>query len=209
MGKASQVQVWVEAAQEGDPLAVAKLLAAYHPILRSRVECRLDANLRARYEPEDVLQQTYIQVLKEIAHFEDRGPNSFVNWVFTILDHKLIDVRRTAHRQARSVTREMPAEIAGPSKSYLSLLDYVYADSASPSRVVRRDEAIGAMLACVSGLSESHRQVLQLRFLDGLPVAEVAQRLGKTDGAVVALTKRALDALRKAMDRLGDFTRGA
>ena len=73
---------------------------------------------------------------------------------------------------------------------------------------MRRDEAVGAMLACISGLSEVHRQVLQLRFLQGLPVAEVATHIEKTEGAVVALTKRALDALRKALDQMGDFTRG-
>jgi RNA polymerase sigma-70 factor (ECF subfamily) len=156
-----------------------------------------------------VLQQTYLQVLKEIERFEPRGPNSFVNWVFTILDHKLIDIRRSAHRQARNIARETPAATIGPSHSYLNLLDYIYADGASPSRVVRQDEAIGAMLACVGSLSESHRLVLHLRFLQGLPVSEVAQRLGKTEGAVVALTKRALDALRKAMDQVGEFTRGA
>ncbi len=208
VAEASQVQAWIEQAQQGDQLAVAKLLAAHHPVLRHRVESHLDVALRARYEPEDILQQTYLQVLKEVGHFEHRGPNSFLNWVFTILDHKLIDARRAAHRKARNVDRETPAEVRGPSQSYLNLLDYVYADADSPSREVRQDEAIGAMLACIGGLSAPHREVLQLRFLQGLPVADVASRMEKTEGAVVALTKRALDALRKHMDHMGDFTRG-
>lgn len=208
MAEADQVQTWVTAARQGDDLAVSKLLALYHPILRARVVSRLDNALRARYEPEDVLQQVYIQVLKEMGRFENRGPNSFLNWVFTILDHKIIDVRRAAHRQMRAVTRETPADTLGPSASYLNLLDYVYSDSDTPSRVVRRDEAVGALLTCVSGLNSSHREVLELRFLQGMPVAEVAQALGKTDGAVVALTKRALDSLRKAMDQMGEFSQG-
>ncbi len=62
-------------------------------------------------------------------------------------------------------------------------------------------------MSCVGALSESHRRVLQLRFLEGLPVAKVAETLCKTDGAVVALTKRALDSLRQAMERLGEFSR--
>ena len=60
----------------------------------------------------------------------------------------------------------------------------------------------------LSDLSEPHRQVIQLRFLGGLSVREVADRLDKSEAAVVALTKRALEALRQGMDRLGDFTRG-
>jgi RNA polymerase sigma factor (sigma-70 family) len=58
-------------------------------------------------------------------------------------------------------------------------------------------------------LSETHRQVIQLRFLKGLSVDEVAARLGKSNAAVVALTKRALEALRTSMDRMGEFTHGA
>ncbi len=208
MQQPGQIQSWIDAAQQGDALAVAKLLATYHPILRKRVDSRMDHSLRTRYEPEDILQQTYLQVLKEMDHFESRGPNSFLNWVFTILDRKLIDTRRAAHRQGRAVSRETPAAVPGPSQSYMDLLDCVYADSDSPSRVVRRDEAVGAMLACIGGLSEVHRQVLQLRFLQGLSVADVARHLDKTEGAVVALTKRALDALHKAMDSMGDFTHG-
>ena len=41
-----------------------------------------------------------------------------------------------------------------------------------------------------------------------LPITEVAERIGRSDDAVVALTRRALDALRTAMDNLGEFTRG-
>ena len=81
-------------------------------------------------------------------------------------------------------------------------------DSLTPSRVVRREEAVGALLACLSRLSEAHRQVIRLRFLEGHPVSEVADRLGKSNAAIVALTKRALEALRQSMERLGDFTRG-
>lgn len=204
----SQVQAWVDAAQHGDQVAVAKLLAGYHPVLKHRIESRLDAALRARYEPEDILQQAYVQVLKEIGRFQNRGPNSFLNWVFTILDHKLIDARRAANRQARALARETPGNAPGPTDSYLNLLDYVYADPQTPSRAVRRDEAVGALLACVGSLSTNHREVLQLRFLDGLPVAEVAKHLDKSEGAVVALTKRALESLRGAMDRMGEFSRG-
>jgi DNA-directed RNA polymerase specialized sigma24 family protein len=51
--------------------------------------------------------------------------------------------------------------------------------------------------------------VIQLRFLEGLSVEQVAERLGKTNAAIVALSKRALEALRKTMDGLGEFTRGA
>jgi RNA polymerase sigma-70 factor, ECF subfamily len=154
------------------------------------------------------LQEVYLRIFQHIDQFEDRGPTSFLNWAYTILDHELIDVRRAAHRRGRDIARE----VASPrghtnSGSYWNLLDQVCADSGTPSRVVRRQEALGALLECVDELSEAHRDVVQLRFLDGLPLFEVAARLGKTEAAVVALTQRALHALREALERRGDFTR--
>ncbi|MBU0640185.1 MAG: hypothetical protein KKB50_15070 [Planctomycetes bacterium] len=74
--------------------------------------------------------------------------------------------------------------------------------------MMRRQEALGALLASLFELSETHRQVIQWRFLEGLPVAEVARRLERSEGAVVALSIPALEALREAMNRLGEFTHG-
>ena len=159
----SQIKQWVEAAGRGDALAASKLLATFHPSLLARVSTRLESALRGRVEPEDILQQVYLQVIREIDRFDDRGEDSFLHWVTTILDNKLIDARRAAYRQSRNVAREMPA--AGD--SYWNLLDMIYADAGTPSRAARKDEAVGALLACVSGLSDLHRQVIQLRFLQG------------------------------------------
>ncbi len=203
-----QTEVWVVSACSGDSLALAKLLAAYHPALRARAEARMDPAVRARTGPEDVLQEVYTQVFRHMEQFEDRGAESFLSWVYTILDRKLIDARRAAHRNVRDVDREVPGLASPDAQSYWNLLDHVYADSLTPSRVVRRQEAMNAILASLSDLSDAHRQVLQLRFLDGLSVAEAAGRLGKTEAAVVALTQRALKALRESMDRLGEFTHG-
>ena len=117
-------------------------------------------------------------------------------------------MQRAARCQARQIDREVP--VGGDARnSYWDLFDQIYADSGTPSRAARRQEALDALLESVSNLSDSHRQVIQLRFLQGLPVAEVASRIGKSEAAVASLTKRALVALRESMDRLGDFTRGS
>ena len=209
MTELSQTETWVTAAQRGDRLALSKLLTTYHPQLRAWTAARMDAPMKARSGPEDILQQVYFDVAQQIERFDNRGPGAFLSWVQTILDHKLVDARRAAHCQARDVNREVPAVAGSGSSSYWNLLDDLYAGSGTPSREVRREEALSALLMCVSNLSESHRQVIQLRFLEGLPLEEVAARLGKSKAAVVALSKRALEALRTSMDRMGEFTHGA
>lgn len=208
MAECDDLQSRVAAARDGDAVALATLLATYHPQLRARAEARLDPATRARIEPEDVLQEAYVQVFQQIARFEDRGPGSFLNWLYTILDRKLIDVQRAAHRQVRDVAREVPAQVSAAFDSYFNLLDHVFADSQTPSRAARREEAVGALLACLSVLPEPQRQLLQWRFLEGCSVAEVAQRVGKAEATVAVLCHRAVKALRAAMENLGEFTSG-
>ncbi|MBU0637259.1 MAG: RNA polymerase sigma factor [Planctomycetes bacterium] len=207
MSAGTQTEAWVSAAQRGDRLALAKLLATFHPRLRAWTEARMEAALKAKLGPDDILQEVYLDVARQIAQFENRGPGAFLKWVSAILQNKLTDACRAAHCQIRDVDREVHAG-GGASKSYWDLLDNMYADSGTPSRVIRREEALGALLTCIADLSEAHGQVIRLRFLEGCSVQEVASRLGKSEAAVVALTRRALDALRKSMDRRGEFTHG-
>ena len=210
MADNAQTTIWLEEARRGDSVAVSKLLATYHPLLRARADERMEPSLKARSEPEDILQQVYLEVFRRIERFEDRSPNAFLNWVLTILDNKVIDTRRALHRQVRDIAREVPPQVqtAGDTDSYWNLLGQLCPDSQTPSRAARRDEAVGALLACMSSLSDSHRRVIQLRFIESRSVAEVAGRLQKSESAVVALTQRALKALRESMDRLGEFTHG-
>jgi RNA polymerase sigma-70 factor (ECF subfamily) len=208
MTEPSQTEIWVTAAQRGDRLALTKLLTTYHPHLRARAAARIGAVLKAKTDPDDILQEAYLDVIRQISRFEGRSPGSFLNWVSAIVDHKFIDARRAARCQARDIDREV-AGGAPAADSYWDLLDSLYADSGTPSRLVRRQEALEALLVGLSDLSEPHRQVIELRFLKGLSVGQVAERLDKSEAAVVALTKRALVALRESMDGLGEFTRGS
>lgn len=207
MTNEGQTANWINAARDGDHAALAKLLALYHPVLLARVNARLGAGLRLRTSADDLLQEVYLQVFRQIGQFEPRGADSFLNWVLTILDHKLIDVQRAAHRQQRDVDREVPLAAPDWTNSCWNLLDQLYGDSTTPSRIVRRDEALGALMTCLGTLLEPQRQVIELRFLQGLSVAEVARRLEKSEDAIVALTQRALKSLREALDRRGDYTR--
>lgn len=209
MTERSQIETWVEAARGGDRSAATKLLAACHARLRARAEARMPAEMRSKFSPDDILQEVYLDVFQRVSSFDYRGPGSFINWIFTILDRKMAATWRAAHTKVRDVDREVSFRPKPDESSYWSLLDQVYTDSGTPSRAIRREEAFTALVACLSDLSENHRQVIQLRFLEGAAVSEVAERLGRSEGAVVALTKRALVALRESMDNMGDFTRGA
>ncbi len=209
MAERGQIKLWIAAAKQGDRWALAKLLVACDPYFRARAETRMEAARKGKRDLDDVLQGVYLQVVRKISTFRGREPAAFLNWVYVILDHELVDAVRAVEGRARDGRPEVRAGAAVVDGSYWNLLDQLYADSGTPSRVVRREEAVSALFACLADLSEPQRQVIQLRYLEGLSVEEVAARLDKSPAAVAALSKRARETLRSAMDRLGEFTHGS
>ena len=61
------------------------------------------------------------------------------------------------------------------------------------------------MLASLARLTDDQHDVIRLRFLEGLPVAEVASRLDTTEDAVYALCRRGLIALRESLGSLSRY----
>ena len=61
------------------------------------------------------------------------------------------------------------------------------------------------MMTSLARLSEDQRAVVQLRFLEDVPVAEIARRLGKTETAVYMLCHRGLKSLRELLGSLTQY----
>jgi len=194
------VQSWLARAVQGDLLAVQKLILVHHQQLRTLTERRIPAVLRAKVEPEDVLQLVYVDVVRNIHTFQDRGGDSFFKWLVQVLESKLADVRRHYYAAIRDVRREI-----GPPRSqsgYQSLASQTALDTQTPSRIAAREETEALLLAALAGLSDDHRRVLELRYLKGLPLARVAELMERSEPAVQMLLLRAIRSLRDALQQL-------
>jgi RNA polymerase sigma-70 factor (ECF subfamily) len=108
--------------------------------------------------------------------------------VFTIAHRRLTDERRRAGRRPRTTWELTPDEGGrGPS---------------AEQEALRRLSGDRVRDLC-DRLVPDQRDVLLLRLVGGLTVEEVAAALGKSEGAVKALQRRALIAARKVVDREG------
>lgn len=204
MSKATETQVLIKKARRGDEESVRRLLVIYHPRLKARLLRQMDPTMRSKIEPEDILQQVYLETFRAIGQFDYQGKDSFLRWMYAILDRKLIDEHRAMRAERRDVRREVkPAASGGNETTYLDLMARVMAEGHSPSQVVRKNEAIGVLSACVATLPEHYREVIQMRFIEGLPVADVAHRLGRSIGSIHMLCHRALRQLREQAEKLG------
>lgn len=195
--------VLVQDAAKGNQQALQRLLVLYHPRLRARLLRQMDPVMKARFDPEDILQQVYFEAFRAIASFDYRGKDSFLRWLFTILDRKLIDEHRALHADRRDVRREFKQAPQTDNQSYIDLLQRLCADTGTPSRVIRNQEALGALAACLAALPDHYRDVIRMRFLQGMPVSDVAKRLKRTSGSIHMICHRALAALRDQFEQLG------
>jgi RNA polymerase sigma factor (sigma-70 family) len=141
---------------------------------------------RGAPEPDDVLGETFLQVVRDLASFKG-GDREFRAWVFGIANHRFLDDRR--RRLRRPVDPEPDASIAaaGP----VGDVEEEALDRLASDRVRR----------IIGGLVPDQRNVLLLRILGGLTVDEVARAIGKRPGAVKALQRRGLAAIRRELDR--------
>jgi RNA polymerase sigma factor (sigma-70 family) len=151
--------------------------------LYGAVAPNLTRYLRARGvpEPDDVVGETFVKVVRYIDGFEG-DEAAFRTWVFTIGRNLVVDdLRRRARRPVDAVTDDQLAA-AGPKGD-------AEADA-------MQDLAAAHVEEILEHLSVDQRDVLLLRILGGLTIAEIAQVVGKKEGAVKMLQARGLAAIR-------------
>lgn len=135
-------------------------------------------------EPDELANDVFLRVFTNLRAFTG-GEDRFRSWVFTIAHHRLVDERRRAQRQ--------PATNGfGP------------ADDAARGDV--EEEALARLGAEwvhreLAALGADQREVLLLRMVADLTVEQVAEVVGKSPGAVKALQRRGLAALRGRLER--------
>jgi len=139
-------------------------------------------------DPDDLLAEVLVQIARNIHTFagDEKG---FRSWVFTVAHSRIIDERRRIRRHPVDPV-ESVAELM-PDQGDVTSSEVVDAIRAEEIRLL------------IERLVPGQRDVLLLRILGGLTVAEVAELVGKSEGAVKALQRRGLLALARHLDREG------
>ena len=92
----------------------------------------------------------------------------------------------------------MPLQPGGSSEDRASRLAGA---GSSPSAHLRGEEQALALQTALSRLPEDYRQIIMLRYQDGLPFEEIGQRLGRTENAVRKLWARAVERIQEHLER--------
>lgn len=144
---------------------------------------------RGAADPDDVTGEVFLQVVRDL-HTFDGDERAFRTWVFSITHHRLLDDAR--YRSRRPVQPAFDDDILNKES-----------DAADVEGEVLQADLVAQVRRFITRLSPDQQDVLLLRLVGQLTVDEVAQALGKRPGAIKALQRRGLAALKKEISREG------
>ena len=101
--------------------------------------------------------------------------------------------------KCRSVKCEEPA-LPLPDQSAMLLASHFVDPGTSPSQRLLREESQRRIREALDHLDPTDREILVLRDLEQMPVAEIAALLSISEGAVKMRRLRAIERLRKLLD---------
>ena len=165
----------------------------YRDYLLLLARLQFDPRLRGKMDPSDIVQQTMLQAHRKRDQFRGRTEAERAAWLRAILAHELADAVRKVDR--RQEDRRISLERAlGESSARLEA--WLQSNSTSPSGRIERQEQLLRLAEAMSRLPEDQRTALELHHLQGLPVPEVGQQMGRTAASVAGLLRRGLAELR-------------
>ena len=172
-------------AQAGDEAAFARLFADVQPALLRYLRVITP-------EAEDVAGDTWLQVVTGLKGFRGQE-EAFRAWLFTIARHRAADAGRSRARR--------PAVPLALSEADQGLGAQGLASDAADLALDRISAR--AVVALIATLPRDQAEVVMLRVVAGLDVADVASIVGKSPGAVRVTAHRALRRLAVRLERAG------
>jgi RNA polymerase sigma-70 factor, ECF subfamily len=164
-----------------DARAFDELYARYWPRVMGYLVQRLSGSVE---EAEDLAADVFTRVYQKIDTFEPRGA-PLSAWVIRIAHNQLIDSLRRRSKLTQVTLDDAPEIASGP----------VFTD-------IDQGVAIDQIKAGLEYLTPEQRQVIVLRFLEGMSLAETATAVGRNVDAVKKLQARGLASLRRRIDCL-------
>jgi len=168
----------VQQAVDGNQGAFTQLYDVYFDRIYRYVYVRV----RRQDVAEDLTQEVFIKALKAIGSYKI-GKTPFASWLFRIAHNQVIDHVRKHKKGLETSLDEAPPSIGAE----------------DPVAIIEQKFEVAELNAAIMELSPAQQEVISLRFIADLPIAEVARVLDKSEGTVKALQFNATMSLRKLL----------
>lgn len=197
----------IEQAICGDRAALERLLLDHYDPLAARLAPRLPASIQSVVSVEDIVQQTFTQVFRDIEHYQPQPDATFFAWLCVIAENRLRDAIRRHQRKKRGGgrTRVQATKASNRDSAAGDLLDALAGSGHTPSKSMARREGIQAMQIAIAALPDEYQLAVRLRYFEGHSLEETARHMGRTTGAVRGLLDRAKTKMRDVLARASKY----
>jgi RNA polymerase sigma-70 factor (ECF subfamily) len=165
------------AAAQKDPARFTELYEEHF----ERVYAFVARRLRNRDDAEDVTSEVFRDALANIGKFEYRGA-PFAAWLYRIASNAIADRWQHAAREQGTALADDPPDDSA---------------HANPEAI----ESRARLFRLVTTLPDDQRRVIEMRFAEGKSIAEIANEMGRSGGAVKQLQFRAIQNLRASVEK--------
>lgn len=173
----------IRRAQKGDTEAFRTLVETYQTAVY-----RLALRTCGESGAEDAAQEAFVAAWRGLPRF--RGECKFSTWLYRLTTNAAIDYLRREQKQRTDTTVDD-----------LLLED----DSPSPQEQAERSETQQRVRKALAALSDEHRQILLLRYMQELDYGEIAAALHIGEGTVKSRINRAKARLRELLAQEGNL----
>ncbi len=171
----------IQRAQQGDLAAVSELYNLHVDRIYQYVRYRTGDDPTA----EDITAEVFLRAIESLSSYNDHGA-PFIAWLYRIAQARIVDFwRRSKRRQTAPLDDPLLQDGLLTTDEDMNV-DFLQHQS---------------LWSALQQLTDDQQNVIILKFMQGLDNAEIAQALGKTEGAIKALQRRALETLARLLDQ--------
>lgn len=197
---AEQESLLIDGIKQRDTDALAQYIELNRGSLAGFIRSITGDHLLAVVEIDDLLQEVSSAALAGLptAPLEQYEP---LQWLQQVARRRVVDAHRFHFdAQRRDAGRQKSLHgAADANASALGFEQLLAASMTSPSAVVSRDIRMCRMHQAIEELPEEQRSAIRMRYVEGLPTKEIAEKLGKTDVSVRVLLSRCMRQLESQL----------
>lgn len=176
---------------QGDERAFRAFFSMYFPRLFRFALYRVGSDTGLA---EDVAQTTLMKALDNLASY--RGEAALFSWLCTICRHEISAALKRATR--------LPIVLVDDDMSVRAALESLVDPDGTPDSKLRSAELARQIKVTLDSLPVDYGDALEWKYVDGMSVAEIGERLGRSRKAAESLLNRAREAFRDGFAALTD-----
>ncbi|SDE55959.1 RNA polymerase sigma factor [Riemerella columbipharyngis] len=184
-------EVLIREYQEGNESALSKLISKYHKDIQAFIFYKVMDKTLA----DDFFQDTLLKVITKLKSGQYRDEGKFLVWVKRIAYNLIVDYYRV-----NSKIRKISEISGGYSDDEFTIFDFLYESSENIEEYLVSMQIQEDLNKMIYELPEIQKEVIKLRFYDGLSFKEIAEHTGASINTTLGRVRYAIFNLRKIMN---------